>query len=230
MSLIDHKYILKCIESKEKNMSFKHLIEDFKKKLDAKFYKTSDDEIPGIGGANLELILEELAEIKAQILEISLKHEQISGLEFLNSIKYDPSPGISNFPIFSANKKFDVCSDVLVYNMHTPIKTKKNVLVRWSGPEQIFGMMVRLDRSVDLYASIQIIAKGTPDININLIEIDGNLAEVKTDAERISFIVPKKTLNSLGGITNLCFKTSKSSQIGDVKVGVCMKYVELTKI
>ena len=211
-------------------MSFKHLIEDFKKKLDAKFYKTSDDGIVGNGGVNLELILEELAEIKAQILEISLKHEQISGIEFLNSIKYDPSPGISNFPIFSANQKFDVCSDVLVYNMHSPIKTKNNVLVRWSGPEQIFGMMVRLDRSIDLSATIQILGKGTPDNSIDLIEIDGNLAEITTDADRISFIIPKKTLNSLGGITNLCFKTSKSTQIGDVKIGVCMKYVELTKI
>lgn len=211
-------------------MSFKHLIEDFKKKLDSKFYEASDNGNVRDGVENLELILQELAEIKAQIHEITLKHEQISGLEFLNSIKYDPSPGISNFPIFSANQKFDVCSDVLVFNMHSPIKTNKGGVVRWSGPEQIFGMMVRLDRTVDLSASIPILGKGTPDNNINLIEIDGNLAETKIDAKRVSFIVPKKTLNSLGGITNLCFKTSTSTQIGDVKVGVCIKYVELTKI
>ena len=210
-------------------MSLQHLIEDFKKKLNSKFHETSDDESIDRGDS-LELILEELAEIKAQLHEVSLKHEQISGLEFLKSIKYDPLPGISNFPIFSANQKFDVCSDVLVYNMHAPIKTKKGVLVRWSGPEQIFGMMVRLDRTSDLFASIPILGKGTPANNINLIEIDGNLAEIKIEEERIGFIVPKKTLNSLGGITNLCLRASTSTKIGDIKVGVCMKYVELTKL
>ena len=52
----------------------------------------------------IDLVIEELAEIKAQLLEMSLNHEQISGLTFLKSLKYDPMPGISNFSIFSKGK------------------------------------------------------------------------------------------------------------------------------
>ena len=107
--------------------------------------------------------------------------------------------------------------------MHSPIKTNKGYLVRWSGPEQIFGMLVRIDRSTDLLISIPILSKATPETNIDLVEIDGNTAEIKKDARRISFILPKRTKNSLGDITNLSFKCSPLASTGEVSVGVCVE-------
>ncbi len=210
--------------------SFDQLALEYKTKLKFKFNEKLNNQSLESKVSTMDLVIEELAEIKAQLLEMSLNHEQISGLTFLKSLKYDPMPGISNFSIFSKGDKFDVCSDAIAYNMHSPIKTNQGYLVRWSGPEQIFGMLVRIDRSTDLLISIPILSKATPETNIDLVEIDGNSAEIKKEARRISFILPKRTKNSLGDITNLSFKCSPLASTGEVSVGVCVKYIEIGEV
>ncbi len=72
--------------------------------------------------------------------------------------------------------------------------------MEWSRTD--FGMLVRDDRSTDLLILMPILSKATPETNIDLVEIDGNTAEIKKRCKARKLILPR-TKNSLGDITNL---------------------------
>lgn len=180
--------------------------------------------------SQLDALVDELAEIKAELFKTSIEYQQITGIELLKSIKYSSFPGISDFPVFSAGSKFDVCSEVVAFNMHSPIKTKQNRLVRWSGPEIIFGFLVRIDRSEDLLVSIPILSKAGSKTKIDMIEIDGNPVQISYEGRSTKFNIAKRENNSLGDITNFTFRAAPTASTGETSVGVCLKYVELRNL
>ncbi|MDA9190882.1 hypothetical protein N9P07_05540 [Alphaproteobacteria bacterium] len=175
----------------------------------------------------IDFIINELADVKSQLLKTKLDLNQVEGINLLKSIKYDPRPGIENFKIFDKNESIDICSEALSFNLRPPLKAAAGKMVRWSGPGNIFGFIARINREKNLNIKIPILKKGSSKVMVDLIEIDGVTANHKEENNIISFAMPKRTKNILGDITTLTLKTNTVALVGKDELGLCLKYIIL---
>ena len=210
------------------NSLIQELSENIKLNMKQKIMKELTKANGSADTSSLELIIEELALLKAQLLSIELDFKQIESINLLKSIKYSPEPGISNFNIFEKGEKFDVCSEVYAFNLRPPLKSRNGITVRWSGPSNIFGFLARINRDKDINVTIPILKKGSDDVVINLVEIDGIAVHLNDKKSKITFEMPKRTKNILGDITTFTLKTNQTTKINEDYLGVCLKYIELS--
>jgi hypothetical protein len=149
----------------------------------------SESDAYAVGRATNDFIAKELAQLKAQLLDVDLRLSQIAPTASIatlaTSASFLPMPNV-----YAKNDIISIADPIATYGFQRVETLPDGSSFSWSGPTTSSGLIAHIDRTSALKASIYILGRIVPDIIITRAYVDGNPVSHVADEQWLHLDLP----------------------------------------